>query len=730
MRPSRLAALLAPAVLCFPAASPASVGDESVGVNIHIGYPAFIDAAADLRVAWVRVDGNWNAMNPSSGSYDWSFMDTTVDRASAKGLKVFMTLGYTPGWVPHHGNSAECQSGSGPGKCAPNGSSEWTTFVDAAVRRYRAKGVTHFGLWNEANLDGFWDAGVDEYVSTIVKPGAQAVRSACADCKVLGPDLAHVGEADDALDSILSLAPTTFDIITHHSYNGFSELGTDFWDGDRFPEVLDEQRCVPPFWCGRRSLRQVLDENGWAGEVWITETGLSYKDGSGNSSCNPTTPNCPADNPLCDDEAKQARYVELVLGEQLSRPWYTNTFFYEIQDCRPDQPGCDIDGFGLMRATGGSPDTRSYPNDVCRKDAFWALKNFITAHPEIVGSSPPAQCANGADDDVDGMTDLDDPGCVDGTDGNESDHPPRKQVEAFRTGGITLDGDLADWGGTGWLGDSDTSWYGFNALSGAGDCSVRAAARWVPGYLYLAFDVTDDVQDNAHVPGESWMGDGVQTAFDVSEDSGIGYDDGDDHEINFALLASGPVTYRYHGPVGAQPAQVEIVRAGGHTRYETSFSNTALPGVTWAAGTQLGFSFIVNDADGSGREGWRELTPGIGVRKAPAFFAEVVLRDQLVAGTDAGVPLPGPDASTAAGADASAHPGADTGTAVVQADGSIPDGADAGQPAEGDAAVVAATDSGHDLPPGGSGACGCAAGSGAPALLLALASLGLLRRRR
>lgn len=713
----------------------AAVGDNSVGMNLHYGYPSFVDAAADLGVAWVRMDGNWMDMNPSSGTYAFASMDLAVDRAVAKGLKVFLTLGYTPGWVPHHGNSAECSGAGGQGKCAPNASTEWVAFVKAAVAHYRPRGVTHFGLWNEANLGGFWDASLDEYVNLIVKPGAAAVRSACAtiggtaygDCKVLGPDLANVGPSDDALDQILAGAPGAFDIVTHHSYNGFSELGTSFYDGDRFPEVLDSQRCVPPFWCGRRSLRQVLDENGWSGEVWLTETGLAYRDGSGTSSCNPTYPNCASSDPLCDDEAKQARYFELVLGEQLSRPWYTNTFFYEIQDCRPDQPTCDIDGFGILRATAGDLGTRRFPDDVCRKDAFFALKAYIANHPEIVGRQPMAQCADGADNDGDGLKDLDDPGCKDGADADESDHPPRKQLQAYRQAGVVVDGTHDEWGLSGWLGDADTTWVGFAALSGASDLSVRAAARWETGKLLLAFDVADDAHDNAKAPADLWQGDSVQVAFDVHEDSGVGYDSVDDHEINFALVGGTASVFRFKGPAGATSAPAaSVVRAGGRTRYEIALTNAEVPGITWSEGAKIGFSFLVNDADGSGREGWREFTPGIGMRKAPAFFGEIVLRGAPPGGV--------PDAGTAAPRDA-----ATPADAAARNDGAAPGpdasptGADTGAVFPGqdaaaagiDGAVVAGPDAGGST---ASGACGCSTSS-LPILWVALSVVALRRRR-
>jgi hypothetical protein len=349
---------------CFLSApAGAAVGSSnSVGMNIHVGHEGFLDAARDLGVEWVRMDANWFWLEPADDAFFWTTLDTWVTRANEEpALNVYLTLAYTPEWVGRHGDSDGAFHND-----VPNDDSEWVEFVEAAVTHYRALGVTHYGMWNEANLDHFFEGSVEEYVDIILVPGAAAVRNACDDCLVLGPDLAHVGDADDYLEAVLARAPAgTLDIIAHHTYNDFSETGWSIWDGDGFINVLDQQR-VPGV--TRRSLRQILDAAGWDGEVWITETGYRAAP--------------PGDS---GEESTQAIYVRRVLEEQLARSWYTNTFFYEIHDCGPDQPECTIDGFGLMRAVSGSPGSRDFPNDYRLKPAFDTVRQFIDDNPQIVG---------------------------------------------------------------------------------------------------------------------------------------------------------------------------------------------------------------------------------------------------------------------------------------------------------------------------------------------------------
>lgn len=86
-------------------------------------------------------------------------------------------------------------------------------------------------------------------------------------------------------------------------------------------------------------------------------------------------------------------------------------------------------------------------------------------------------------------------------------------------------------------------------------------------------------------------------------------------------------------------------RDGGITSYELAIPSSALPEARFGAGARLRFSVLVNEddgevtRDGTGREGWLELTRSIGARKAPESFAEIVFEDRFAReGVDAGTP--------------------------------------------------------------------------------------------
>jgi MYXO-CTERM domain-containing protein len=645
-------ALVIVCTLLFGAIEPhaaAAVGDSNVSMNVHNGTQAFVDASSDLGLGWVRLDGNWQSMEPSDDNYQWGPIESAITAANAAGLRVYLSLAYTPDWVPRHGDTNGNSNND-----IPNTSTEWVDFVTDAVNHYSASpyNVTHFGMWNEPNLTQFFEGGessVGEYASIILVPGAAAVRGACSSCQVLGPDLAHVGDVDDYMEALFALIPTsTFDIFAHHIYGGFEETGKSVWDGDRFFNSLDQQRFkgTPLEAFTRRSMRDLLDGWGWTGEVWITETG--YKANVGDAA----------------DEDLQAVYVRRVLEEQLLRDWYTNTFFYEINDCGVDQPGCTIDGFGLMRPESGSPGSRTFPSDFRLKPAFLALKQFLVDNPQVIGTGPSPACSDGVDNDGDGFADVADRGCDDAFDTDESDDPPRTQLQALAADGITVDGDLSDFGSEGWVQLSLDGWQSTGPL-GTGDLEVLAAGRFAPEGLYLAFEVTDDTHDNSQADADLWQGDSIQLGFDVAQSGGASYDDVDDHEINFALVGGAARSFRFKGPSGADDSfSGAITRSGSVTSYEIFLPAAALPGANFALGQVVGFSFLVNDADGSGREGWLEWTPGIGGQKAPYYFGEVAFVDMITPppGTGGGGPVPtgaGAGAATS-GAGGAADPADDS----------------------------------------------------------------------
>ncbi len=216
-----------------------------------------------------------------------------------------------------------------------------------------------------------------------------------------------------------------------------------------------------------------------------------------------------------------------------------------------------------------------------------------------------------------------------------------RPLKAFRLNRpIKIDGVLDDWKDypaniqSSMLKEED---FNPNLVAGAEDISARGWIAWDEEALYLALEVTDDY---ISLPNSAvvWDFDSLQIAIDGANDALPKETfDKNDFEFEIALLRDGgKMVYATQYPEGFIASVVEehceaaMVREDASNRmiYEVRIPGAILPGMTLKAGSVAGFSFIVNDNDGPApgdREGWLELTPGIGYGKDPSLYYDLVL---------------------------------------------------------------------------------------------------------
>jgi hypothetical protein len=96
------------------------------------------------QAPFVRTDLDWWGMQPCAGcAIDWSKLDTIVDGAAARGLRVVLILDAAPPWA---------NGGHDEGRWFPTSDSTWQSIVDATVAHFGAT-VAGYEVWNEPNLE-------------------------------------------------------------------------------------------------------------------------------------------------------------------------------------------------------------------------------------------------------------------------------------------------------------------------------------------------------------------------------------------------------------------------------------------------------------------------------------------------------------------------------------------------------------------------------------------------
>ena len=157
--------------------------------NALTGDPGYaIDLIRDrLLLGWVKQQLRWGDFSPAPGQMDWSGFDRVVDAASAKDIRVLLSIVTAPTWSRPGVEGVE-----GP----PNDMNEYAKFVGEAVDRYKGK-VQAIEIWNEQNIDSEWKTNPqavshEQYVE-MLKLAYQAIKARDPNVMVISGALSPTG---------------------------------------------------------------------------------------------------------------------------------------------------------------------------------------------------------------------------------------------------------------------------------------------------------------------------------------------------------------------------------------------------------------------------------------------------------------------------------------------------------------------------------------------------------
>ena len=138
---------------------------------------------------WLRFDFLWPSIEPQNDQWNWQAPTTKWwRRRSRHGLQDSGLSAYTPAWA----RPANCTTTD---KCPPGDVAAWQQFVTTTVSRYKGS-VSHWEIWNEPNLRGFWATGPDPAAyAELPKATYPAVKQADPNATVVTGGLAPAGRA-------------------------------------------------------------------------------------------------------------------------------------------------------------------------------------------------------------------------------------------------------------------------------------------------------------------------------------------------------------------------------------------------------------------------------------------------------------------------------------------------------------------------------------------------------
>jgi xylan 1,4-beta-xylosidase len=151
--------------------------------------------------------------------YDWSGIDRLYDRLLAIGIKPFVELGFTPDAMKSSNQTIFWWKGN----TSHPQPAKWDALVDAFTRhliaRYGADEVRRwfFEVWNEPNLDGFWEKADQAAYFDLYARTARTLKAIDPTLRVGGPATAGAAWVPEFL-AYAARNRVPVDFVATHSY--------------------------------------------------------------------------------------------------------------------------------------------------------------------------------------------------------------------------------------------------------------------------------------------------------------------------------------------------------------------------------------------------------------------------------------------------------------------------------------------------------------------------------
>ena len=151
--------------------------------------------------------------------YDWSKIDYLYDRLLKMGIRPFVELGFTPDAM----KTSEQTIFYWKGNTSHPVPEKWTKLVDAFARhlieRYGRDEVRSwfFEVWNEPNLDGFWERADQAAYFDLYARTARALKAIDPELKLGGPSTAGAAWVPEFL-AYAAEQKLPVDFVTTHTY--------------------------------------------------------------------------------------------------------------------------------------------------------------------------------------------------------------------------------------------------------------------------------------------------------------------------------------------------------------------------------------------------------------------------------------------------------------------------------------------------------------------------------
>jgi Glycosyl hydrolases family 39 len=208
--------------------------------------PTQAQEMVDQGVQITRNDIPWSHIEPSNGTYNFKHFE--------KFYSILTALGIEPQAILDYGNSrifGQQFYRHIPAHMVPH----WLSYVNATVSHFKDQ-VKYWEIWNEPNLDKFWNGTESEFFYLLNKT-AVLINEIDPNLFLMAPGIS--GHDPAYLDRMITYIGSErfdklFDVLNFHPYSGANA------------EMISSKI---------EDVKAVAQKHGFQGEIWITEVGYS-----------------------------------------------------------------------------------------------------------------------------------------------------------------------------------------------------------------------------------------------------------------------------------------------------------------------------------------------------------------------------------------------------------------------------------------------------------------------
>jgi xylan 1,4-beta-xylosidase len=152
-------------------------------------------------------------------TYDWSGIDKLYDNLLAKHIKPFVELGFTPQALKTSDNKIFWWNGNTSHPKPEAWHDLIAAFVTHLEQRYGKEQVRswYFEVWNEPNLDGFWEKADRQAYFDLYENTARTIKAIDPSLRVGGPSTAGAAWVPEFL-AFTAARNVPIDFVTTHTY--------------------------------------------------------------------------------------------------------------------------------------------------------------------------------------------------------------------------------------------------------------------------------------------------------------------------------------------------------------------------------------------------------------------------------------------------------------------------------------------------------------------------------